>query len=91
MHINVKDNQVHEKQFNGKDGRPQIMREQRAALVLGGGYELPFKVGLGTGAVYPVGAYDIHPDSFALGQYGELMLSRRLTLQPVAPAAPAGK
>ena len=35
--INVKDQIVHERSFNGKDGNPQIIREQRAALVIGDG------------------------------------------------------
>ena len=83
--INVKDTVVHERtlEFSGKT---KIIREQRAALDLGGGYELPFRVGLGTGAVHPVGPYDINPESFSLGKYGDLELSRYLKLQPVAVA-----
>jgi len=88
--INVKDQIVHERSFNGKDGKPQIIREQRAALVIGDGYELPFRVGLGTGPVYPVGPYDFNPDSFSLGKYGDIELSRFVKLQAV-PGAAAGK
>jgi hypothetical protein len=88
--INVKDNQVHERtfEFNGKS---KIIREQRAALDLGGGYELPFRVGLGTGPVHPVGAYDIDPESFSLGKYGDLELSRFVKLKavPVVAGKPA--
>ncbi|MDR3445145.1 single-stranded DNA-binding protein [Dyella sp.] len=86
--INVKDTNVHERTFNGKDGKQQIIREQRASLDLGDGYELPFRVGLGTGAVHPVGAYDISPESFSLGRFGDLELSRYLKLVPVKVAAP---
>jgi len=89
--INVKDSIVHERSFNGKDGKPQIIREQRAALVIGDGYELPFRVGLGTGPVNPVGSYDIHPDSFSLGKYGDLELSRFVKLVAVQPVAAAAK
>lgn len=89
--INVKDSLVHERTFNGKDGKPQIIREQRAALDLGGGYELPFRVGLGSGPVHPVGAYDIDPDSFSLGKYGDLELSRFVRLKPLQVAAAASK
>lgn len=89
--INVKDTLVHERTFNGKDGKPQIIREQRAALDLGGGYEQPFRVGLGSGPVYPVGAYDLDPECFGLGKYGDLELRRFLKLTPVAPPVPAGK
>jgi Helix-destabilising protein len=89
--INVKDQQVHERTFPGKDGKQQIIREQRAALDLGGGYELPFRVGLGTGPVYPVGAYDINPDSFGLGKYGDLELSRYVKLSAAPVAVAAGK
>ena len=85
--INVKDTQVHERTFNGKDGKPQIIREQRAALDLGGGYELPFRVGLGSGPVYPVGAYDIDAESFSLGRYGDLELSRYLKLRSAVVSA----
>ena len=87
--INVKDAVVHERTFT-HDGKNKIIREQRAALDLGGGYELPFRVGLGTGAVHPVGAYDIDPESFALGKYGDLELSRFVKLVPIpAPVAHA--
>jgi hypothetical protein len=75
MRINVKDTQVHERSFQ-KNGQTQIMRSQRAALDTGGGYELPFRVGLGTGPVYPVGAYDLDPESFQLNPYGDLILGR---------------
>jgi len=81
--IYVKDVKVHEHSFNGKDGKPQIVRKQRASLDLGDGYELPFSVGLGTGAVYPVGAYDVDPECFTLGRFGDLELSRYLKLKPV--------
>ncbi|ULU23795.1 G5P family DNA-binding protein [Dyella terrae] len=83
--INVKDTNVHERTFNGKDGKPQIIREQRAALDLGDGYELPFRVGLGSGPVYSVGAYDVSPESFSLGRFGDLELSRYLKLVMVKP------
>lgn len=84
--INVKDSNVHERSFNGKDGKPQIIREQRAALSLGDGYELPFRIGLGNGGVYPVGTYDLHPECFSLGRFGDLELSRYLKLIPVQDA-----
>jgi hypothetical protein len=87
--INVKDAIVHERTFSGKDGKQQVIRDQRAALDLGGGYELPFRVSLGTGPVYPVGHYDIDPESFALGKYGDLELSRYLKLKP--SSVPASK
>lgn len=87
--INVKDNQVHERTFEYQ-GKSKIIREQRAALDLGGGYELPFRVGLGTGPVNPVGAYDIDPECFALGKYGDLELGRFVKLIPV-PVVVAGK
>lgn len=87
--INVKDTQVHERTFNDKSGKTQIMRSQRAALELGGGYELPFRIGLGSGPVHPVGVYDLSPESFSLNQYGDLQLGR-VNLVPVAPPrAPA--
>jgi hypothetical protein len=89
--INVKDTNVHERSFNGKDGKPQTIREQRAALELGDGYELPFRIGLGSGPVYQVGAYDISPECFTLGRFGDLELSRFLKLSPVRSVAAAGR
>lgn len=81
--IVVKDTHVHERNINGQNG-PRIIREQRAALDQGDGYELPFRIGLGTGPVYPVGSYDLDPECFSLGRYGDLELSRYIKLRPVA-------
>lgn len=89
--INVKDTNIHERSFNGKDGKPQIIREQRAALEIGGGYELPFRVGLGSGPVNPVGTYDIDPECFTLGKYGDLELSRYIRLVRVPVSEPRVK
>lgn len=89
--IFVKDTIVHERSFSYQ-GKQQIVREQRAALDLGNDYALPFRVGLGTGPVYPVGTYDVHPDAFSLGKYGDLELSRFMKLTPyVAPAESRSK
>lgn len=85
--IVVKHARVDERQL--KDGK--IIRSQMAELDLGDGYGLPFRVGLGTRAVYPVGAYDIDPRSFNLSQYGDLQLGRFVDLIPVAPAGAAEK
>lgn len=82
MRVNVKDSLVIERTINGKNG-PQILRDQRAALDLGGGYELPFRVGLGTGPVHPVGVYDLDPACFSLNAYGDLTMGR-VRLVPVA-------
>lgn len=73
--VRVKDDRVIERQVTIK-GVPQIFREQRVALILGGGYETAFNVGLGTGPVYQVGDYLIHPDSYGHGKYGDLQLNR---------------
>lgn len=89
--IFVKDTVVHERQYADKSGKQQVIREQRAALELGDGYELPFRVGLGTGPVYPVGAYDISTECFTLGRYGDLELSRYLKLKPLAADAKSVK
>lgn len=68
-----------------KDGK--VLRSQMAELELGDGYGLPFRVGLGTRAVYPVGVYDIDPRSFSLSQYGDLTLSRYVDLVPAEKPA----
>lgn len=88
--ITVKNAQVEERTINGKNG-PSIIRSQMAALDLGNGYELPFRVGLGKNSPYPAGIYDIDPKSFALSNYGDLTLGRYVDLVSIehkpAPAA----
>lgn len=88
--INVKNAQVEERSINGKNGK-SIIRSQMAALDLGNGYELPFRIGLGQNAPYQPGLYDIDPKSFGLSDYGDLTLSRYVDLVPLAhkPAAKA--
>lgn len=88
--INVKNAQVDERTINGANGK-SIIRSQMAALDLGNGYELPFRVGLGQNSPYPPGIYDIDPRSYALSAYGDLTLGRYVDLVSVdhkpAPAA----
>lgn len=82
--VRVKDDRVIERQVNIK-GQQQIFREQRACVLLGGGYETTFNVGLGTGPVYQVGDYLMHPDSYGQGQYGDIAL-KRVKLWPLSVA-----
>ena len=82
--VRVKDDRVIERQVTIK-GVPQVFREQRACVLLGGGYETTFNVGLGTGPVYSVGDYLIHPDAYGSGQYGDVTL-KRIKLWPLAIA-----
>ncbi len=86
--VKVLDATVVERTINGKNG-PQVLRSQRAALDLGGGYSLPFRVELGTGPVHQVGDYSIDPQCFALNQYGDLTLGRVKIIPLVAPRATA--
>jgi len=66
-----------------------IMRSQMVGLDLGNGFQLPFRVGLGQRPAYPAGEYDIDPKSFALSNYGDLILGRYVDLVPVgAKSAP---
>ena len=82
--LRIKDDRVIERQINGKNG-PQILREQRACVLLGGGYETTTNVGLGTGPVYQVGDYLVHPDAYGQDSYGGLSL-KRLKLWPLSVA-----
>ncbi|SMR68854.1 MULTISPECIES: single-stranded DNA-binding protein [Stenotrophomonas] len=69
-----------------------INRSQTVGLDLGNGFELPFRVGLGQRPAYQPGEYDIDPQSFALSEYGDLVLKRYVDLVPLqakAAAAPA--
>lgn len=82
--VRIKDDRIVERQINGKNG-PQIIREQRAVVLLGGGYETTFNVGLGTGPVYQVGDYLFHPDSYGHDNWGQPAL-KRPKLWPLALA-----
>jgi len=82
--VRVKDDRIIERRVNGQKG-PQIYREQRACVLLGGGYETTFNVSLGDGPSYQVGDYVIHPDAYGQGQYGDLAL-KRIKLWPLAVA-----
>jgi hypothetical protein len=82
--VRVKDDRIIERRVNVK-GVPQIFREQRACVLLGGGYETTFSVGLGDGPCYQVGDYVIHPDSYGSGQYGDVTL-KRIKLWPLSVA-----
>ncbi|HEL3777962.1 single-stranded DNA-binding protein [Stenotrophomonas forensis] len=66
-----------------------INRSQTVGLDLGNGFELPFRVGLGSRPPYPPGEYDIDPQSFALSQYGDLVLKRYVDLVPLQAKAAA--
>lgn len=74
----VKNAQVEEKQT-----AKGIIRSQTVGLELGNGFQLPFRVGLGTRPPYQPGEYDIDPKSFALSQYGDLTLNRYVDLVPL--------
>ncbi|HHW4673690.1 single-stranded DNA-binding protein [Xylella fastidiosa] len=80
--VRVKDNIVIERSVNTKTG-PQIFREQRACVMMGGGYETVFNLQLGSRPVYPPGDYLIHPDSYATNDYGSLQL-KRISLSPLS-------
>lgn len=82
--VRVKDDRVIERPVTIK-GVPQVFREQRACVLLGGGYETTFNVSLGTGPVYQVGDYLVHPDSYGSGQYGDVQL-KRIKLWPLGVA-----
>ncbi|AAO28803.1 hypothetical protein D1605_005045 [Xylella fastidiosa subsp. fastidiosa] len=82
--VRVKDNVLIERSVNTKTG-PQIFREQRAAVVMGGAYETVFSLKLGSAPLYPPGEYLIHPDSYGIDDYGNLVL-RRLKLISLSSA-----
>ncbi|MBD9368369.1 single-stranded DNA-binding protein [Xanthomonas sp. XNM01] len=82
--VRIKSESIIERRINGKNG-PQIIREQRACILLGDGYETTFNVGLGDGLCYSVGDYLIHPDSYGQNNYGEPAL-KRVKLWPLSVA-----
>ena len=83
--IRVKTAVVTEKKTNAG----AIIRSQTVGLDLGNGFELPFRVGLGTRPPYQPGEYDIDPASFGLSQYGDLALNKYVDLVPLGAAKPA--
>ncbi|KQH72887.1 single-stranded DNA-binding protein [Xylella fastidiosa subsp. sandyi] len=82
--VRVKDTFLIERSVNTKMG-PQVFREQRAAVVMGGAYETVFSLKLGTAPVYSPGEYLVHPDSYGTDDYGNLVL-RRLKLISLSSA-----
>jgi hypothetical protein len=82
-------NKVVNEQLNSKSGN--VMRSQTFGLDLGNGYELPFSVGLGNKPANEPGEYDIDPASFALDQYGHLMLKKYVDLVRIEPHRSAAK
>ncbi|WDS36972.1 single-stranded DNA-binding protein [Pseudoxanthomonas sp.] len=84
----VKTAQV-EEELNNKT--KTIMRSQTVGLDLGNGFELPFRVGLGSRPAYTPGEYDIDPKSFALGPFGDLTLKRYVDLVPLSHKAVPAK
>ncbi|EMR0605415.1 hypothetical protein VM57_10215 [Stenotrophomonas maltophilia] len=76
-----------EERHNSKTN--SIIRSQMVGLDFGNGFELPFRVGLGSRPPYPPGEYDIDPQSFALSQYGDLILKRYVDLVPLQAKAAA--
>lgn len=83
--IRVKTPTVEEKNLPGG----KIIRSQTVGLDLGNGFELPFRVGLGTRPPYQPGEYDIDPASFGLSQYGDLALNKYVDLVPLSVTKPA--
>ncbi|WP_375066908.1 single-stranded DNA-binding protein [Stenotrophomonas lactitubi] len=80
------------RQVKRKDGTVMVFREQAAAVMKDGeDFAHPFRLSLDdTQAPYPAGEYVVDASSFNVGQYGDLMVSRRIVLVPIAPApAPA--
>ncbi|MBA0420031.1 DNA-binding protein [Stenotrophomonas maltophilia] len=79
------------RQIKRKDGSTMVFREQSAAIMKDGeDFPHPFRLGLDdTQAPYPPGDYVVDASSFNVGQYGDLIVGRRLMLVPVAPAATA--
>ena len=80
----VKSPTVEEKNLPGG----KIIRSQMVGLDLGNGFELPFRVGLGSRPPYQAGEYDIDPNSFGLSTYGDLQLNRFVDLIPLTPVKP---
>ncbi|MCC6143397.1 MAG: helix-destabilizing protein [Candidatus Hydrogenedentes bacterium] len=66
-------------------GQPLQFREQSAYLHKPGErYPHQFKLSLGDRPAYQPGRYHIAADSYQVGRFGELTLSRALVLAPVA-------
>lgn len=82
MRIVLKSAAVDE-ELNQKTGK--VMRSQTFGLDLGNGYELPFKIGLGSKPAYAPGEYDLDPKSFALDGYGNLTLKKYVDVVAVKP------
>ncbi|MBO9788653.1 single-stranded DNA-binding protein [Xanthomonas phaseoli] len=78
-----------QRSVKGKNGTTYNFNEQNAALEKDGeDFPHPFRVRLADGqAPYPAGDYAVAPASFEIGQFGDLVIGRRLQLVPIMPAA----
>lgn len=77
------------RQIKRKDGTTMVFREQSAAIMKDGeDFPHPFRLGLDDAqAPYPPGDYVVDASSFNVGQYGDLIVGRRLALVPISSAA----
>lgn len=72
--------------FKGRDGKPdRHVFEQKVFAHFGGAFPVEFKLSFDTPEeAYKVGKYVLTPDSFKVGQYGDLQIDRyNIQLSPV--------
>jgi hypothetical protein len=72
--------------FKGRDGKPdRTVYEQKAYVHLGGVFPVEFKLSHDDhNNAYEAGTYKLNPESFKVGQYGDLQLDRfNIKLEPV--------
>lgn len=89
--IIIRTTTVTPRQIKRKDGTTLVFREQSAAIMKDGeDFAHPFRLGLDDAqAPYPPGDYVVDASSFNVGQYGDLIVGRRLALVPISSAATA--
>lgn len=87
--VEVKSSEVASKSgTSARSGKPYQIREQSAYAVFPGkAYPVEIKFSLGDDqAPYEPGLYEIGPDSFFVGNFGQLMIGK-LQLEPTTKAA----
>lgn len=72
MVFEVKSTDVHEKKGISKTGRPYLIREQSAYMNTGKAYPVEVKIGLDDLAPLEPGEYEIGPQCFYVGRFGDV-------------------
>lgn len=85
LRVQIKDPELHIREVKRDNGDVLTFREQSGFVALPNGEFRQVRISLHRDAKpFPVGEYQIGDDSFRVGNFGDLQLSRQLVLLPFA-------